>query len=81
MLSTMFRSLLFFRSHLHITKIYIINVERTDYFVERTDYFWNNPTWNDLTMEQNDRKPTDRMRVMSSENCNFYESYWWNGRS
>ena len=47
------------------TKIYIINVERTDFFLERTDYFWNNPTWNDLTMERNDRKPTDRMRVMN----------------
>ena len=56
----MFRSLL--SDH---TKIYIINVERTDFFVERTDYFWNNPTWNDLTMERNDRKPTDRMRVMN----------------
>ena len=59
-LSTMFPSLL--SDH---TKIYIINVERTDFFVERTDYFWNNLTWNDLTMERNDRKPTDRMRVMN----------------
>ena len=49
--------------------------ERTDYFMERSAIDWHGLTWNDLTMERNDRLPSytyqttdEQIKIFVTEN-------------